>query len=90
MFGAYFSPSSSFLERRFVFPLPYALGIIMQEHKLGGGKTWLQATVVHDTTSTVVWRMCFTNKLTDINLKHLLYKYLVNSVVISSVFVYYE
>lgn len=46
MFGAFF-PSSSFVERRFVFPLPYVLGIIMQEHNWGK-KKWLLATVVHD------------------------------------------
>lgn len=47
MFGAFF-PSSSFVERRSVFPLPCVLGIIMQEHKLEGGKKWLQAAVIHD------------------------------------------
>lgn len=37
MFGVSFFPSSSFVERRFVFPLPYVLGIIMQEDKLRVG-----------------------------------------------------
>lgn len=33
--GLLFS-SSSFVEKRFVFPLPYVLGIIMREHEQGG------------------------------------------------------
>lgn len=36
MLEAFFS-SSSFVERRFVFPLPYVLGIIIQEHEWGSG-----------------------------------------------------
>lgn len=58
----------------------------MQEHERGGRGKWLQAAVVHDASSTVVWKIFFTNKLTNLNLKHLLYKYLVKSTVTSLFF----
>lgn len=59
----------------------------MQEHERGGRGKWLQAAVVHDASSTVVWKTFFANKLTNLNLKHLLYKYLVKSTVTSFFFV---